>query len=278
MAKKLIILAVVVGAVLVAAFIGFGSKKNVIATIGSERITIADLQDRIKTYPPQFSAALQQKENKIKVLDQMIDEKLLLAAAKKEGLEKNKDFKAQIENAKNQLLLATYIRDKVEKDVTVSDEDVKTFYQNNPNQFKELEQRRASHILVKTEAEAADVLKALRNGADFAALAKAKSADPSAANGGDLGWFTRGQLVPDFEKEAFALPKGKISGIVKTQFGYHVIKMVDVQVRPRIEFNDQVAKQIKDALLAEKKRTLTADCLAKLRKDIKVKKDLAKLN
>lgn len=278
MAKKLWILAIVVAGVLLVGFLGFGSKKDVVASVGGERITLTDLQDRIKTYPPQFSAALQQKENKIKVLDQMIDEKLLLVAAKKSGIEKTKEYKTQIENAQNQLLLATYIKDKVEKNAVVSDEEVKAFYQNNPNQFKELEQRRASHILVKTEAEASDILRALRNGADFAALAKAKSSDPSASNGGDLGWFSRGQLVPDFERAAFELPKGKISGIVKTQFGFHVIKMLDIQVRPKIEFNDQVAKQIKDALLAEKKRTLTADCLAKLKKDTKVKKELAKIN
>ena len=278
MNKKLTILAVIVGVVLVVVFLGFRSKKDVIATVDGERITLTDLQERIKTYPPQFSAALQQKENKIKVLDQMIDEKLLLVAATNSGIKKTKEYKTQIENAQNQLLLATYIKDKVEKNAVVSDEDAKAYYQNNPSQFKELEQRRASHILVKTEAEAADVLHSLRRGADFAALAKAKSADPSAANGGDLGWFARGQLVPDFEREAFSLPKGQISGIVKTQFGYHVIKIVDVQVRPKVEFNEQVAKQIKEALLAEKKRTLTADCLAKLKKDIKVKKELAKIN
>ncbi len=277
-AKSVSLLSLLLCSMLMFGFLGFGEKKGTIAKVDGECITQDDLQARLKTFPPQYAAALQQKENKIKVLDQMIDEKLVIVAAKKAGIAKSKDYKDQIEAAENQLLVNMFVREKIDKNATVSDAEVASFYQKNPNQFKELEQRHAAHILVKTEAEAIEVLKALKNGADFGALAKTKSTDPSAANGGDLGWFARGQLVPAFEKAAFELAKGKTSGIIKTQFGFHIIKMIDIQVRPKVDFTPQTAQQIKDALLGEKKRALTTEYLGKLRKEIKIKKDVAKIN
>ncbi len=275
MKKKIFGVLLLAGTLGLVGFFGFGSKNNV-ATVQGEAITIEDLDLRLKSFPPQFAAALQQKENKIKVLDQMIDEKVILVFADKEGYPKRKEFKQQLENAKNQLLLNMVVQEKVEKMATVSDEEVRRYYQGNPNQFQETEQRRARHILVKTEAEANAVLKTLKSGADFAKLAREKSVDPSAANGGDLGWFTKGQLVPQFEHAVFSMQKGRTSGIVKTQFGFHIIKLEDVMLRPRMDF-DKVKGQIKEALLAEKKRKLTSDLLDKLKKEYKIKKDISKI-
>lgn len=88
---------------------------------------------------------------------------------------------------------------------------------------------KASHILVKTEDEAKRILEELKKGASFAKLAQEKSECPSKKKGGDLGWFGRGKMVPEFEKAAFALKKGELSGIVKTKFGYHIIKVTDTR-------------------------------------------------
>jgi len=277
MNKKITLGAVLLSSSLLFGFFGFGMGKDVIAKIGGEEITKTDLAERIKAYPPQFAEALKQKENKIRVLDQMIDEKLILAAAKKEGYEKNKEFKTQIQNAEAQLLVNLYVRDKIEKNTTVTDAEVRRFYDANPAQFQAVEQRKARHILVKSEAEAQAILKQLKGGADFVALAKQKSQDPTAQNGGDLGWFTKGQLVPDFERAVFALSKGKLSGVVRTQFGFHIIRLDDVSMRPKLDF-EKVKGQIRDALVGEKKRALTADYLTKLKKEIKIKKDIKKID
>lgn len=92
-----------------------------------------------------------------------------------------------------------------------------------------MKQVKASHILVKTESEARKILEDLKKGADFAKLAKEKSQCPSKKRGGNLGWFGRGKMVPEFEKAAFSLKKGELSDIVKTQFGYHIIKVTNTK-------------------------------------------------
>jgi peptidyl-prolyl cis-trans isomerase C len=275
MNRKIFGVLLLVGALGLVGFWGFGSKNN-IATVEGQDITLDDLDARLKSFPPQFAAALQQKENKVKVLDQLIDEKVILVFAEKEGYSKKKEFKQQLENAKNQLLLSMVVQDKVDKMAAVSEEEVRRFYQGNPNQFQETEQRRARHILVKTEAEANAIVRTLKAGADFSKLAREKSVDSSATNGGDLGWFTKGQLVPAFEAAVFSMQKGHVSGIVKTQFGFHIIRLEDVMVRPRLDF-DKVKGQIKESLLAEKKRQLTNDLLTKLKKQYKIKKDVSKI-
>ncbi len=273
--KQILLLLVLVAAVFTVGFLGFSFKKNVVASVEGDAITLQDLQDRIKTYPPQFSAALQQKENRLKVLDQMIDEKTLLVAAKKAGIEKQEDFKKQMEAAHNQLLLSIFVRDKIEKGVVVTDEDVRRYFMANPVQFQEVEQRRARHILVKNEQQAKELLKRVQTGGNFAALAKQNSQDPSASNGGDLGWFNRGQLVPDFEHKVYSMKKGEV-GLVKTQFGYHVVQLTDMNVRPKLDY-EKVKAQIKDGLITEKRRTMTNDYLARLKKDYKIKKDASKI-
>ena len=128
--------------------------------------------------------------------------------------------------------------DKVRERVQVPDADIQAFYEQNKAQYTTEGRVRASHILLKTEgkeeaavrARAEDLLKQARGGADFAALAKANSEDEgSAVNGGDLNYFGRGQMVPEFEQAAFALKPGEISDLVKTSFGFHIIKVIESQ-------------------------------------------------
>ena len=121
--------------------------------------------------------------------------------------------------------------------INITEEDAKKYYDENPTQFEVKEQVRASHILIKPDtndpdpnqakAKIQDLLEQIKGGADFAELAKANSACPSAAGGGDLKFFPRGKMAPPFEKAAFALEVGKVSDIVETQFGYHIIKVTD---------------------------------------------------
>jgi peptidyl-prolyl cis-trans isomerase C len=145
-----------------------------------------------------------------------------------------------------------------------TDADARDFYQKNPEKFQQPEAVRASHILFPAgEADAAakqqartqaeTVLKQAKGGADFAQLAREHSKDGSAAQGGDLGFFPRGQMVPPFEEAAFALKVGEISGIVESQFGFHIVKLTDRRPATTLAF-EQVSGQIRDFLTQQKKQ------------------------
>jgi peptidyl-prolyl cis-trans isomerase C len=146
-----------------------------------------------------------------------------------------------------------------------SDAECREFYDKNPDKFKQDESVRASHILFRVDEnadattkkkvmdQAQSVLKAARSGADFAELAKKHSADGSAQQGGDLNFFTHGQMVPAFDQAAFALKPGEISDIVTTQFGYHIIKVTDHKAAATVPF-EQVSPRIKEFLTEQGKR------------------------
>jgi peptidyl-prolyl cis-trans isomerase C len=146
-----------------------------------------------------------------------------------------------------------------------SDLEAKEFYDKNPGRFQEEEQVRASHILIrvpenadaatkkKARAEIDSVLKQARAGADFAKLAREHSQDSSAAQGGDLGPFPKGRMVPEFDKVAFELKQGQISGIVTTQFGYHIIKVTDHTPSRTVPFEESLPK-LRDYLSEDKKQ------------------------
>lgn len=146
------------------------------------------------------------------------------------------------------------IMQEITKGIVVSDAEVREYYDNNPDEFKEYpDEVKARHILVDTEEEAKEILKKLKEGADFAELAKEYSKDTSSKEeGGDLGYFNRGIMVPEFDKAVFEMEVGQISDIVKTQFGYHIIKLEDKKISPIIKF-DEIKEDLHGQLLEEKK-------------------------
>jgi peptidyl-prolyl cis-trans isomerase C len=161
----------------------------------------------------------------------------------------------------------------------VTDADVKTFYDQNPDKFKRPEQVRASHILFPTEgdtaakqkarAKAETILKEAKGGKDFAALAKQHSSDGSASQGGDLGFFDKDRMVPEFSKVAFALQPGQISDIVESQFGYHIIKVTDRKAPETIAL-DEVAPQVKQYLTQQRRKERTDAFVKQLRSKAKI--------
>jgi peptidyl-prolyl cis-trans isomerase D len=166
--------------------------------------------------------------------------------------------------------------------VVVPAADVERAYNSNIDQYSTPEQVRASHILFKTEgkddaavkAKAEEVLKQARSGADFAELAKKYSEDESSAkNGGDLDYFSKGRMVPEFDQVAFTLQPGQISDLVKTQFGYHIIKVVDKKAASTKTLAD-VRQQITDQLAYERAQAEAADLAQKLQKEISKPSDL----
>ena len=130
-------------------------------------------------------------------------------------------------------------------------------------------QARASHILVKTEEDAQRIMKRLADGEDFAAVAKRFSSCPSRKNGGDLGWFDKGQMVPEFEKAAAALKLGELSDVVESPFGYHIIKVIDRKPADTVKFAD-VKDKIEDYLKSQKAQKPMSDYVEKIKKEVKV--------
>lgn len=151
---------------------------------------------------------------------------------------------------KREMAIQQFIDEQFGKKVTVSDKETKAYYDSHPNLFKQPEQVRASHILIKVDLQADESQKAearkkleniqqkLRKGEDFAALAKEFSSCPSSTKGGDLGYIRRGQTVKPFEEAAFALRPGEVSDIVETRFGYHLIKVIDKKPETTIAYED----------------------------------------
>ncbi len=179
------------------------------------------------------------------------------------------------QDARTSMQIEALLQAEVAPKVQVTAADIDAFYKANPDQFKQPESVRASHILIRptadtpeakkqAQAKAAQVLKDAKAGKDFAALAKANSSDPgSAPQGGDLGFFPRGQMVPEFDQAAFSLAPGGMSGLVETQFGYHIIKVVEKKPE-RVVPLDEVKTQLEQFLQArqrEEKTTVFIDSL-----------------
>ena len=249
---------------------------GIVAVVGDEIILYSELQAQLQLLAMQgkvnLGDSLEVKRLRGKVLEEMVNDKLLLVEAKKETIqvaprEVNKALEEQLKRVKGQFssaaefqreleregltleglkrryrsqvrseLLKQKLMDKLVSQVKISDGEVREFYRNYQDSLPLQEKAvRISHILLtvklspKTEAmvleRAKMVLQRLRKGGDFARLAKEYSDDPSSSSGGELGWFSRGDMVPEFERAAFSLKVGEISDLVKTKFGYHIIQV-----------------------------------------------------
>ncbi|MFC1516433.1 peptidylprolyl isomerase [Thermodesulfobacteriota bacterium] len=183
------------------------------------------------------------------------------------------------------LAIQKLIDQEIVQKIEIPDKEIKAFYDGNPGSFKKPEQVKASHILIKVEPEADDEKKAaarkkledirvkIEKGGDFEALAKEYSEGPSSSNGGDLGYFGRGQMVKPFEEAAFALKPGEVSDVVETRFGYHLIKVVEKKPETIISY-DETKDKIKQYLVQQKARKQLDLYIEELRGKAKVERFL----
>src|SRR6478752_6972540 len=202
------------------------------------------------------------KEN---VLAFLIDMKIVSKAAEDKKVDNSDEFKKRLAFARTRLLMDQLLAN--EGKAATTDEAMKKVYEDAAKQIAGEQEVHARHILVETEDEAKAVAEELKKGADFAELAKKKSKDPGASDGGDLGFFTKDQMVPEFSNVAFALEPGKISDPVKSQFGWHIIKVEEKRNRKAPEF-EQVKAQIETYVT----RKAQADYVTKLREAAKVER------
>lgn len=242
-----------------------GKKEGkVLAEVNSGSITTGDFDSELKNLPEYLKAMADTPQGRKEMLDTMIIRELILQQATKDGLDKGPEIEDKLQDLKKRLIVESFLKKKVEVESKVSDEDMKTFYEQNKDKFKSGEQIKASHILVKTEKEAKDILAQLKSGGNFEELAKKHSVDSSSAKGGDLGWFGKGSMVPVFEKAATALKEGQISDVVKSDFGFHIIKLTGKRpagIRPF----EEVKEQIKGAIMPTKQQ----EVFQKIKDDLK---------
>ncbi|WP_325264170.1 peptidylprolyl isomerase [uncultured Rhizobium sp.] len=245
---KLLVSAAIAAAIFVQAP-AFAADDTVVAKVGSLNITQAELDVAVQNLDPQL-AQLPEEQKKVAALSGAIDVKLLASGAAAEGLGNTEDYKKRMAYIGDRELHNAYFRKHV-VDATTP-EEVKARYDKEIASIPKQEEVNAAHILVKTEDEAKAVIADLDKGGDFAAIAKEKSQDSNKDEGGDLGWFAQGRMVPEFEQAAFALEKGAYTKTpVKTQFGFHVIKLLDKReaAPPAL---DQVEDQVKQLVMRDK--------------------------
>lgn len=286
---------------------------DVIARVNGEEIHKPELDQIIKTMEARAGQPVpQDRRDEIyrNAIDQLVIYKLLSQESKKRGIKvEPSEIAGKIATIRGQFptdeafqkalkdrgMNPDTLKHDAEVDLSVtklvnaeeaslagpSDQEAKEFYGKNPEQFKEPEQVRASHILVRVDpkADAAAkkkarteidaVLKQAKSGTSFEALAKEHSQDGSASQGGDLGYFPKGQMVPEFDKVSFELKPGQISDVVTTQFGYHVIKVVDHKAERVVPFEEAQAK-IKEYLTTQKKMQHRDAFIQDLKKKAKI--------
>lgn len=244
-------------------------ESTVLATVNGSAITSADFDREVKALPEYIRGMADTPQGKKEMIDTLVMRELILQQAAKEGLDKGKEIDEKLAELKKRIVVDTYLKKKVETDAKISDEELKKFYDQNIDKFKSGEQVKASHILVKSEQEAKEILAQLKGGASFEELAKAKSVDTSASKGGDLGWFGKGNMVPAFEKAAFALKEGDLSGIVKSEFGFHIIKLTGKRAAGTRSL-EEAKEQIKAALMPAKQQQIFMQLKENLKKDAKI--------
>ena len=184
-----------------------------------------------------------------------------------------------------QISVQRMLEKEVESKVSISAKDIKEFYSDNPDYFKTKDSVKASHILIKAEENADEktvaearkkidaILAKVKVGADFAEVAKEKSEGPSGPNGGDLGYFGKGQMVPSFEEAVYKLKVGEVSDVVKTQFGFHIIKLVDIKKAGTTPLSE-VEESIKMFLKRQKGEEVFKEFVAKLRSSASIEKKI----
>ncbi len=238
---------------------------RVVARVNQVEITYGDLMNRLESLQRERGPI--GPDRRVEVLRGMVQEEILYQGASAAGLEQDDSVKARLEQARRQVLIEELLKRKVLERARVTEEETRKMYEDNKPLFS-TETVAARHIMVKTQAEAEAVLKELEGGKDFAELARAKSEDTgSAEKGGELGNLKRGQTVPEFEEEAFRLKEGELSPVIKTQYGYHILKG-GAHASVTQPF-DEVKERIQQTLLQQTQRETFMAFMADLEKQAK---------
>lgn len=222
--KRILVFAVLLG---FACVLSCQQKENpIVLKIGKKNYTLKDFEQNLEQTKIKYSSL--SPEMKKRFFDQFVRETLFLNAARDENIKLTEEQEKNIERAKTMYVIFNYVS-KLLQENPVTETEMKQEYEKNPQQYQIPERRKLRHILVPTEEKAKEILQQLKNGASFEELASQNNTDATKQRGGDLGWGQKGVYVKEFEDVAFALKKGETSDIVKTRFGYHIIRVDDIQ-------------------------------------------------
>ncbi len=242
-------------------------------TVNGEKISADEIAQTLGQQGIEFSAL--NKEMQKRVLDMVVDRKLLSQHASKTKIAESEDFKEKLELLKKELILNLWMEQEAKKiEDSITDDEIKADYEKNKDAYKVPAQLKARHILVETEDEAKAIIKELEDSKDpkatFIKLAKEKSTGPSGRDGGDLGWFSLDRMVPEFSLAADKLKKGTFTKEpVKTQFGYHIIYLDDRKPAGTRKL-EEVKDQIRAKLNREKFTAFMDETVKNLKKDAKI--------
>ena len=238
-------------------------ENKVLAVVAGVEITQNDLEEIIMRYPEDKRGYFNNEQGKKQLLEQIIAFELFNKFGLESNIDKTEEYKKEIEKVEKDILTQMTIN-KVLSDIVITDEDMKKYYEQNKAQFKKPETISAKHILVNDIEEANSIKKELDNNSiSFEEAAKKYSSCPSKEQGGDLGEFGRGMMVPEFEKAAFELEIGEISEPVKTQFGYHII-LVESKNEAKEEEFDKVKDMIFNQMTQQAQQKKYIDMIMQL--------------
>ncbi|ETX05812.1 peptidyl-prolyl cis-trans isomerase [Candidatus Entotheonella palauensis] len=222
--------------------------QEVLAVINGQPLTQLHYNQFVEQYSPQVRAMAQRDKGRF--MRELVLQELLAQEGRRQKVDQDPEVQIRLRTQMNNTIARAVVQKSVEEKSGITDDKLKAHYDANKSTYQEGEAVTASHILVKTEPEAKALLEELKGGKDFAELAKEKSTGPSAPQGGSLGSFSRGRMVPAFEKAAFALKAGEVSEPVKTRFGWHVIKVTEHTEGKQQDF-EQAKEEIRKALVSE---------------------------
>ncbi|WKY46416.1 peptidylprolyl isomerase [Eubacteriaceae bacterium ES3] len=226
-------------------------EKTPLATVEGKEIYSTDLENLIKQLPQEQAQQFQTREGRRQLLEELVAQELFYLEGKAAKADETEEFKAMVKDAEEKLL-KTHMIAQFMMNISVPDEEVQKFYDENPDQFIAPDSIRALHVLVPTEEQAAQIIDEIKDGKTFEDAAKEFSVCPSKDQGGDLGYFSKGKMVPEFETAAFALEVDEMTEVpVQTQFGFHIIKVVDRKISETIPF-EAVKENARNFLLREK--------------------------
>ena len=244
-------------------------ENKVLATIDGVQITQTQVDNYIKRLDPQQAMQYQNDEGEKHILQELINQTLFLADAKANKLEETNEFKSEISKMRDMILTQLNVNNLMAS-IQAEDSEVKAHFETNKTKFSTPGKTDTSHILVDSEEECKDIhSKIINNEISFEDAAKAHSKCPSKEKGGNLGSYPKGQMVPEYEAVAFGMKKDEISEPVKTQFGYHIIRLNEKQDAAVAKFED-VKEQASKDLLGAKQREEYMNKINEMRQTFKV--------
>lgn len=247
-----------------------GIENKIVAKVNGKEISQTDVFRFLNEIDPQIAQQFNTPEGVQKVIEELINQELIYLDAKENNLDEEEGFKTLLKDSKV-ALLKSYALNKLIADVNPEEEELKQYYEDHKEHFTKPESRVGSHILIETEEEADKIYQEIQDGLSFEEAAMKYSTCPSKDKGGSLGEFSRGQLVPEFEDKAFEMEKGELSKPVKSQFGYHIIRVEDKKESEEKSF-EEVESEIKTQFTRLKQQDLYLDKIKELENKYEVEK------